>query len=101
MVGFSELILVIKFGLELFSQTQISKMVLWILLNIVVSVAGVFASMEIYKWRHKKSEDVNEPQELIQSNEKVAKYLKENNFNESPLKSNPNESSQFTSKKDN
>jgi len=101
MVGFSELILVIKFGLELFSQTQISKMVLWILLNIVVSVAGVFASMEIYKWRHKKSEDVNEPEELIQSNEKVSKYLKENNFDTSPPKSNPNESSQITSKKDN
>ena len=49
MVAFSELILDIKFGLELFSKTQISKMVL----NILVSEVWVFALMEI-KWKHKK-----------------------------------------------
>ena len=53
MVAFSELILDIKFGLELFSKTQISKMVLWLALNILVSVVWVFALMEI-KWKHKK-----------------------------------------------
>ena len=47
-MAFSELILVIKFvGLELFSKTQISKMVLWLALNILVSVVWVFALMEI------------------------------------------------------
>ena len=44
---FSELIHVIKFGLELFSKTQISKMVLWLAHNILVSVVWVFALMEI------------------------------------------------------
>ena len=53
MVAFSELILDIKFGLELFSKTQISKMVLWLALNILVSVVWVLALMEI-KWKHKK-----------------------------------------------
>ena len=53
MVAFSELILDIKFGLELFSKTQISKMVLWLTLNILLSVVWVFALMEI-KWKHKK-----------------------------------------------
>ena len=52
MVGFSELILVLKFGLELFSQTQISKMMLWLALNVLVSCAGVAVSMKVYKWRH-------------------------------------------------
>jgi len=49
----SELILNIKFGLELFSQTQISKMVLWLLLNLMISILGMIVSMKIYKWRYR------------------------------------------------
>ena len=82
MVGFSELILVIKFGLELFSQTQLSKMMIWILLNIIVSILGVFASMEIYKWKHKSSGAVDE------SKDKVQKFLDNNDFERSSKKSN-------------
>ena len=77
MVGFSELILVIKFGLELFSQTQLSKMLLWIMLNIIVSILGVFASMKIYKWKHKKSTVEHTGDN---SEDKVNKFLNENNF---------------------
>jgi len=77
MVGFSELILVIKFGLELFSQTQISKMVIWVLLNIIVSVSGVFISMKIYKWKHTKSQEIGISKE-ISSDEKVQRYLSDN-----------------------
>ena len=79
MVGFSELILVIKFGLELFSQTQLSKMLLWIMLNIIVSILGVFASMKIYKWKHKKS-TVEQTGKEDSSEDKVNKFLNENNF---------------------
>ena len=95
MVGFSELILVIKFGLELFSQTQISKMVLWVALNILVSVAGVFASVEIYKWKHKKEKGDDIAAEHTQSkgDEKVQKFLSENDFSEVSDISKPNNSS--------
>ncbi len=43
-IALSELILNIKFGLDLFSQTQISKMVIWVVVNVVISCAGVFIS---------------------------------------------------------
>jgi phosphatidylserine synthase 1 len=81
MVSFSELILVLKFGLELFSQTQISKMVIWILLNILVSCVGVFVSMRIYKWRHKKTENPEEiaaSQDELDPKEKVQQYIGDN-----------------------
>ena len=52
MITFSELILVIKFGLDLFSQTQLSKMGLWLVLIVVVSCSGVMVSHIIYKWKH-------------------------------------------------
>lgn len=55
MILVSELILVIKFGLELFSHTQISKLLLWFCLNILVTCAGVFVSVQIYKYRHTKT----------------------------------------------
>ena len=67
----------IKFGLELFSQTQISKMVIWVLLNIIVSVSGVFISMKIYKWKHTKSQEIGISKE-ISSDEKVQQYLSDN-----------------------
>lgn len=51
-VSLSELILNIKFGLELFSQTQISKMIIWVILNVVISFLGVLISTWIYKWRY-------------------------------------------------
>ena len=44
MVTFSELILVIKHGLDLFSHTQLSMMGLWLVLIVVVSCAGVGCS---------------------------------------------------------
>jgi phosphatidylserine synthase 1 len=49
---FSELVFNIKFGLKLFSQTEISKMVLWLLINLVISVLGMMISMKIYRWRY-------------------------------------------------
>jgi len=52
MITFSELILVIKFGLDLFSHTQLSKMGLWLVLIVVMSCVGVWVSHVIYKWRH-------------------------------------------------
>jgi len=67
----SELILVIKFGLELFSQTQLSMMMLWLALNILVSCCGVFVSMEIYKWKHRA---VDKPKEMTVE-DKVNKFL--------------------------
>ena len=44
-IALSELILNIKFGLDLFSQTQISKMIIWIILNVTISYVGIFASV--------------------------------------------------------
>ena len=82
MISFSELILVLKFGLELFSQTQISKMVIWIVLNILVSCSGVFVSMAIYKWRHKKNQNPEEEiiasQEELDPKEKVQQFIGDN-----------------------
>ena len=81
MISFSELILVLKFGLELFSQTQISKMVIWIILNILVSCTGVFVSMAIYKWRHKKNDNPAEiiaSQEELDPQEKVQQFIGDN-----------------------
>jgi len=78
LIAFSELILVIKFGLEFFSHTQISKMVLWFCLNILVSIVGGFVSMEIYKYRHKKSDDASEEEEYTEpkdENEVVSRWL--------------------------
>jgi len=52
MITFSELILVIKFGLDLFSHTQLSKMGLWLVLIVLMSCVGVWVSHVIYKWKH-------------------------------------------------
>ena len=52
LILFSEIVFIVKFGLELFSQTQISKMVLWLLVNFVVSILGMIISMKIHKWRY-------------------------------------------------
>ena len=78
MVGFSELILVLKFGLELFSQTQISKMMLWFALNIIVSCLGVFVSMQIFKWRHGLTERIDED---LSVKEKVESFLQKSEIN--------------------
>jgi phosphatidylserine synthase 1 len=79
MVGFSELILVLKFGRELFSQTQLSKVLLWFALNILVSCAGVLVSMEIYKWRFNK--ETVDPTKMT-ADEKVEKFLSESDAGE-------------------
>ena len=54
-ITMSELILNIKFGPDLFSHTQISMMVLWLGLNLLMSVLGMFVSMRIYQWRYPAS----------------------------------------------
>ena len=59
-LAFSELILNIKFGLDLFSKTQISKMILWILLNIAISILGIVISMKIYRWRYRSVITISE-----------------------------------------
>merc|ERR1719270_127334 len=74
MVGFSELILVLKFGRELFSQTQLSKVLLWFVLNILVSCGGVLVSMQIYKWRFNKDAAAVETRDMT-VNEKVEEFL--------------------------
>jgi phosphatidylserine synthase 1 len=51
-VTFSEVLLNVKFGSKLVSQIQISKMVLWLLLNIVISIIGFEISIKIYRWRY-------------------------------------------------
>ncbi|XP_059086956.1 phosphatidylserine synthase-like [Tigriopus californicus] len=50
-IAMSELIFHIKFGLDFFSNTQISKMLIWVVLNIVISCSGLYVSTLIYKWR--------------------------------------------------
>jgi len=50
-ISLSELVLNIKFGLDLFSQTQMSKILLWLMLNVLIAVAGTYVSMRIYNWR--------------------------------------------------
>merc|ERR1711874_646037 len=52
MITFSELILVIRFGVDLFSHTELSKMGVWLVLIVVMSCVGVWVSHVIYKWRH-------------------------------------------------
>lgn len=92
MILFSELILVIKFGMELFSHTQISKMLLWLCLNVVVSFVGVFVSVEIYKYRHNKknqSEEGSPPEDEIQ--DEMVHRLIDDELNRADL--NPTEAS--------
>jgi len=89
MVSLSELILVIKHGLDLFSQTQISKMLLWLVLNIGVSCIGVGVSHQLYKWRHSKSNKTEEEEENIplpddSVQDKVEKFLSGGGFPSSP-----------------
>ena len=48
-ISLSELILNIKFGLDLFSHTQISKMILWIALNIIIASLGMLVSVYLYR----------------------------------------------------
>ena len=58
MITFSELILSLKFGLDLFSHTQLSMMGVWLVCIVGVSCAGVWLSHLIYKWRHNSTDDV-------------------------------------------
>jgi len=50
MITFSELILSIKFGLDLFSHTQLSMMGLWLVCIVGVSCLGVWTSHALYTW---------------------------------------------------
>lgn len=56
-ISLSELILNIKFGTELFSQTQMSMMILWILFNLITSSLGMFVSMKYYRMRYPDVEE--------------------------------------------
>ena len=51
-VAFSELILNLKFGKDLFSQTQMSKMLVWLVVNLIIAFLGMIASMRYYKSRY-------------------------------------------------
>jgi uncharacterized membrane protein len=69
----SELILNLKFGKELFSQTQMSMMVMWVIVILVISSLGIFASMAYY--RHRYPSDVveateNTSYEIVATSEK-------------------------------
>jgi len=50
-ISLSELVLNLKFGQELFSQTEMSKILIWLMLNVLIAVAGTYVSMKIYNWR--------------------------------------------------
>ena len=50
MIAFSELILSLKFGLDLFSRTQLSMMGLWLVCIVAVSCLGVWASHGLSTW---------------------------------------------------
>jgi phosphatidylserine synthase 1 len=50
MITLSELILVTKFGRELFSQTQLWLVGLWLGLLVLVGCTGLLVSMQIYRW---------------------------------------------------
>merc|ERR1712037_740958 len=60
-------------------QTQLSKVLLWFALNILVSCAGVLVSMEIYKWRFNK--ETVDPTDMT-ADEKVEKFLSESDAGE-------------------
>ena len=89
MITLSELILVMKFGVELFSQTQLGLMVVWVVLMVVVSCGGLLASTQLYRWRHSKGREVELareevelprevvglPREVVESREKVEGFL--------------------------
>ena len=51
-IAFSELILNLKFGKDLFSQTEMSKMLIWLAVNLVIAFVGMLASMQYYKSRY-------------------------------------------------
>lgn len=83
MIILTELLLVVKHGLDLFSHTQISLMLVWALTMVIVSCAGVFISHQIYKWRHsqvdvdnvdtEEEEDISVPEEDV--TDKVGNFL--------------------------
>jgi len=75
MITFSELVLVAKFGLDLFSHTQISKICIWLSLVVCVSMVGVFVSLKVYKWRHSKNNPEEPPSESLSNEEVMAKFL--------------------------
>merc|ERR1719232_1323537 len=74
MITFSELILSLKFGLDLFSHTQLSKMCLWFGGIVFMSCGCVVLSHAIYKWRHAKSEDIDSPLEDDDDDDKEIEF---------------------------
>ena len=52
-IAFSELILNLKFGKDiLFSNTQMMKIVMWIFVNLLISLLGMLASMKYYRYKY-------------------------------------------------
>ena len=51
-IAFSELILNLKFGKDLFSNTQMMKIVMWVFVNLLISLLGILASMKFYRYRY-------------------------------------------------
>jgi len=83
MITLSELILVMKFGKDLLSHTQLGLMVVWVILLVFVSCVGLFTSLQLYKWRHAKKDAEGGSEENVEKilgeemdeNEKVNKFL--------------------------
>ena len=64
-IAFSELILNLKFGKDLFSHTQMSKMIMWVVVNLFIAFLGMLASMTYYRYRYPT--DVTIDEELTNS----------------------------------
>jgi phosphatidylserine synthase 1 len=73
-IAFSELILNLKFGKELFSQTQWKTMILWIVVNLCIAFLGMLASMKYYRLRYPT--DVTLDEELTNSESSSQNFTK-------------------------
>ena len=80
MITLSELVLVTKFGSDLFSPLQLKLMLVWVVLLVVVACLGLAASIKFWRWRHSGkvaggSEGQGVPVEEEEEGEMVARYL--------------------------
>jgi len=73
-IAFSELILNLKFGKELFSQTQWKTMLMWIVVNLCIAFLGMLASMKYYRLRYPT--DVTIDEELTNSEPSSKNFTK-------------------------
>ena len=75
MITLSELILCLKFGRELFGQTQLGLMVLWLVLLVTVSCGGLVVSVRLWRWRHARRQGEGEQEVQVDSQERVQLLL--------------------------